>query len=92
MYKLLNKYVFVGLLYRTYRFAGYRQFVMWIFGKLGKGNRQQVPACAVHRLRTLYPEPSGVYTGFTDALARLQVNKHRHNKAENNFYCTSDSD
>ena len=52
---------------RTYRYAAYRQFTMWIYGHLGRHIRQVVPSCVVSFIRQFYPEPSGVYTGFSEA-------------------------
>ena len=44
--------------------AGYRQFALWRYGKLGRGNRKVIPVCAVRRIRTQYPAPDGRYMGF----------------------------
>ena len=48
----------------SFRKAGYRQFALWRYGKLGRGNRKVIPACAVRRIRTQYPAPDGRYMGF----------------------------
>lgn len=53
---------------RTYRLSAYRQFVVWIYGHLGKYNRIVVPACAVHVIRQNYEEQTGHYVGFAEAL------------------------
>ena len=44
--------------------AGYRQFTLWKYGRLGKGNRRILPACVVTTIRKFYPSPNGQYMGF----------------------------
>ena len=56
----------IGFFCRIYRRAAYRQFTMWARGRLGKGNRQVIPACVVTYVRSVYPEASGRYKGYLD--------------------------
>jgi len=48
----------------SFRKAGYRQFALWRYGKLGRGNRRILPACVVKRIRAQYPAPDGRYMGY----------------------------
>ena len=48
----------------SFRKAGYRQFALWRYGKLGRGNRKVLPACVVRRVRSHYPSPDGRYMGY----------------------------
>lgn len=50
--------------WRVFSKAGYRQFALWRYGKLGRDNRRVLPACAVRRIRERYPAPDGNYMGF----------------------------
>ncbi|KAH7973717.1 hypothetical protein HPB49_004180 [Dermacentor silvarum] len=50
-----------------YRYTAYRQFVWWVYKRLGQGNRVVLPSCAVHRIRKEFPTPGGHYTGYLDA-------------------------
>ena len=44
--------------------AAYRQFALWRYGKLGRGNRRVIAACAVRMIRLCYPAPDGRCMGF----------------------------
>ncbi|XP_040178384.1 P2X purinoceptor 7-like [Rana temporaria] len=49
---------------RNLRKTSYKYFTSWIHGYLGKGNRRPIPSCAVHAVRTAFPDPEGLYVGF----------------------------
>lgn len=51
----------------TLRFQAYRQFIYWIYGKMGYKNRAVIPSCVVTRVRLAFPEESGYYRGFMRA-------------------------
>lgn len=42
----------------------YRQFSMWKYGKLGRGNRRPNPACVVRMIRQAYPSTTDEYMGY----------------------------
>ena len=48
----------------SFRKAAYRQYILWRYGKLGKGNRRLCPSCVVVVVRSVYPSADGVYMGF----------------------------
>ena len=48
--------------------TAYRQYILWFFGKLGYQKRKQIPSCIKWAIRDLYPEPSGEYVGYHEAL------------------------
>ena len=47
-----------------YRKCSYRQYTLWRYGKLGKGNRRVVPSCVVSVIRKTYPDAREQYMGF----------------------------
>ncbi|KXJ13778.1 uncharacterized protein LOC110239789 [Exaiptasia diaphana] len=47
-----------------YRKTAYRTYILWKYGKLGRGNRKVVPACVVRAIRRAYPSEDNVYMGF----------------------------
>jgi P2X purinoceptor 7 len=51
----------------SFRKAAYRQYILWRYKKLVKGNRKVVPSCVVLTIRHLYPADDGVYMGFKRA-------------------------
>lgn len=50
---------------RNYRFHCYRAYINYIHGKLGRFNREIIPACIVSLIRDQWSEESGEYVGFT---------------------------
>ncbi|XP_065195099.1 P2X purinoceptor 7-like [Sycon ciliatum] len=53
---------------RSLRYAAYRQYTLYVHGKLGKHVRCRIPACVVNTIRQRYPNPAGVpYQGFNEA-------------------------
>ena len=46
------------------RHTAYRQYVLWKYGHLGRGNRVVVPSCSVWCIRDCYPSLNGIYTGY----------------------------
>ena len=57
-------------MYRSFRLAGYRQYVYWMYQRLGRAHRVILPVCVVAAIRWQYPEPDNNYIGF------LPVNEH----------------
>lgn len=49
---------------RNYRQNAYRQYIHYIHGLLGRHVRKVIPACIVNHIRTTWPSPDGLYTGF----------------------------
>ena len=54
------------ILFRSSRYAAYRQFCWWVHARLGKGVRKIIPACVVSKIRETYPSKDGIYTGFKE--------------------------
>ena len=50
----------------SYRKAAYRQWILWNYGYLGRGQRRVVPLCVVWAVRKRYPAPDGYYLGFKE--------------------------
>lgn len=48
------------------RFIAYRNYIAWIHGKLGKGNRKPVPSCCVLKIRKSYPDPNNRYVLYKE--------------------------
>ena len=48
------------------RFAAYKQFIWWVFERLGKNNRRVIPSFVVWTIRKLYPEANGQYVRFNE--------------------------
>lgn len=52
---------------KSSRHAAYRQFILWIYGRLHRKDRRVVPSCCVKVIRDRYPDPEGNYKGFIPA-------------------------
>jgi len=54
--------------FQALRYAAYRQFMWWIFGRSGAKNRRVIPACVVHCIRQRFPKTDGdEYEGYHSA-------------------------
>lgn len=51
----------------SFRKAAYRQYILWRYKKLGRGNRRVCPSCVVLAIRHIYPAEDGIYMGFRRA-------------------------
>ena len=51
---------------RSFRYAAYRQFIRWVFKRLGKGNRRVIPSCALWKIREHFPEPDEKYVEYSE--------------------------
>lgn len=49
---------------KNYRFAAYKQYISWIYTRLGKNVRQVIPSCIVWAIRKKFPSDIGKYVPF----------------------------
>ena len=50
----------------SYCKAAYRQYILWMHGFLGRGNRRVILSCVIWAVRHFYPSVSGTYMGFRE--------------------------
>ena len=50
------------------RYTSYRQYTAWahFYERLGKGCRVVIPVCVVRKIREVFPDSNGNYTGFKE--------------------------
>ena len=46
---------------RYYRFAAYKQYIWWVYGRMVRRNRKVVPLCVVRAIQKRFPEKNGDY-------------------------------
>ena len=51
---------------QPYRFKPERQYIWWVYGRLGRKRRKIIPTYVVLPIRKQFPEADGNYTGFKD--------------------------
>lgn len=51
----------------SFRKAGYRRYIIWKYGKLGRGNRRVIPSCVVWAIRYAFPSATGTYMGYRNS-------------------------
>ena len=64
IYRFLK--ILLVVIFSNYRYAAYRQYIWWVYGRLGRKRRKVIPACVVLAIRKQFPEADGNYTGFKD--------------------------
>ena len=56
--------VFTINFFRNWRFAAYRSYIYWVYGKLERRKRKVIPSCVVIAIRKAFSVESGVYEGY----------------------------
>jgi len=51
---------------KSYCFAAYKQFIWFVYKRLGRGNRRVIPSCVVWKIRETFPEEDGLYVPYTE--------------------------
>ena len=49
----------------NYRFIAYRQYIGWIYGRLGRNERRPIPSCVLGKIRETFPSPDNTYIPFS---------------------------
>ena len=60
------KIILLIVIFSNYCYAACRQYIWWVYGKLGRKRRKIIPACVVLATRKQFPEADGNHTGFKD--------------------------
>ena len=48
-----------------YHFMAYKQYIWWIYGKLGKDFRMCIPTCVLYKMQYTYSDPNNIYFPFS---------------------------
>ncbi|KAG8443390.1 hypothetical protein GDO86_011979 [Hymenochirus boettgeri] len=52
---------------RFLRKTAFRCFSVWIYGFLGSRGRKRIPTCVVNKVREVFPDPRGRYSGYLES-------------------------
>ena len=52
----------------SYRLAGYKQYIFWVYNYLGKGVRKVIPSCAVWKIRNEFNSENNLYVPFAESI------------------------
>ena len=66
--KISDNYASTPSSNKSYRFATYKQFIWFVYKRLGKGNHRVIPLCVVWKIREIFPEEDGLYISYTEEL------------------------
>ena len=53
---------------KSYRFAGYKQYIFWVYNYLGKGVRKVIPSCAVSKIWNEFKSENNLYVRFAESI------------------------
>ena len=51
---------------KSCRFAAYKQFIWFVYKRLGKGSRQVILSCVVWKIRETFPKKNYLYIPYTE--------------------------
>lgn len=60
----------------NFRKAAYRQYILRVYGRIGRGNRHVATSCVVNRISSCYPSSDGTYMEMCKLLS-LQISQSK---------------
>ena len=52
--------------FRSLRDTGYKQFISWVYQRLGKGRGRVIPSCVLWTIRGTFPEEDATYIPYNE--------------------------
>ena len=52
---------------KSYRFAGYKQCILWVYNYLGKGVQKVIPSCAAWKTKNEFKSENNLYVPFAES-------------------------
>ena len=59
-------YIWYVSFFRSLKYAGYKQFIWWVYQHLGKERRRVTPSCALWTIRGTFPEENATYIPYNE--------------------------
>ncbi|KAH3844985.1 hypothetical protein DPMN_087254 [Dreissena polymorpha] len=58
---------------KSFRHAGYRQYILIHHGRLGLGVRRPVPSCCTLAIPNTFPDPDGFYVSYEPSWSKTSI-------------------
>ena len=63
---IFSYYIVAVSFFRSLRYAGYKQFIWWVYQRMGKGRRRVIPTCVLWTICGTFREEDATYIPYNE--------------------------